>query len=263
MRHLSGSTTTRGFAVAILSVGGVAGLFALWSVSSAETAEMSPAQTVAYRFPMNWGSVGTAASVTPKGGLPAAQKLAPAVGEEEKQALAGLMFSATPAYGLASAASVPAPASASGPVSGYDLASASSTPVSLPERANAYADPSADGATGSVKPGAKPRADKPHPPKQTNNVLNDAQIASIKTRLKLTPDQQRSWPAVEAALRNITYKKDAKSGSKLASVDPNSQAVQDLKSAAIPLIMSFSDAQKDEVRTLARLMGLEQVAQSF
>jgi hypothetical protein len=263
---LSG-TTTRGFAAAILSVGGVAGLFALWSASSAETAELSPAQTVAYRFPMNWSSVNAAASVTPKGAQQGAQstaqKLAPAVGEEEKQALAGLMFSAKPAYGLASASSVPAPVPASGSVSGYDLASASSTPVSLPERANAYADPNADGATGSVKSGAKPRADKPHVPKQTNNVLNDAQIASIKTRLKLTPDQQRNWPAVEAALRNITYKKDAKSGSKLASVDPNSQAVQDLKNAAIPLIMSFSDAQKDEVRTLARLMGLEQVAQSF
>jgi hypothetical protein len=30
-------------------------------------------------------------------------------------------------------------------------------------------------------------------------LLNDAQIASIKTRLHLTPDQERMWPAVEAA----------------------------------------------------------------
>jgi len=49
----------------------------------------------------------------------------------------------------------------------------------------------------------------------------------------------------------------------MAAVDPNSPAVQQLKSVAIPLIMSFSDAQKDEVRQLARLMGLEQVAASF
>ena len=93
---------------------------------------------------------------------------------------------------------------------------------------------------------------------------NNGQIASIKTRLKLTPDQLRQWPAVEAALRNITYKKDSsKPGSKLQTVDPNSAAVQELKSAATPLIMSFSDEQKNEVRQLARLMGLEQVAQSF
>src|SRR5215470_10200297 len=174
MRQLSGSTTTRGFAAAILSVGGVAALFALWSATSAETAELNPAQTVAYRFPVNWSSVGPAGSVTPKGAQQGAQKLAPAVGEEEKQALAGLMFSAKPAYGLASAASAPAAAlaPASAAVSGYELASASSTPVSLPERANAYADPNADGATGSVKPAAKPHtAEKPRvPPKQTNNV---------------------------------------------------------------------------------------------
>ena len=31
-------------------------------------------------------------------------------------------------------------------------------------------------------------------------VLNDAQIASIKTRLHLSPDQEQLWPAVEAAL---------------------------------------------------------------
>jgi hypothetical protein len=242
----------------------MAGLFALWSASAANTAEMTPAQTVSYRFPMNWSSVSPAGSVTPKGAQSTAQKLAPAVGEEEKQALAGLMFSAKPAYGLASAPAA-ALAPASGAVSGYELASASSTPVSLPERANAYADPNADGATGSVKPAAKPHtAEKPRvPPKQTNNVLNDAQIASIKTRLKLTPDQQRNWPAVEAALRNITYKKDPKSGSKLASVDPNSQAVQELKSAAIPLIMMFSEQQKNEVRQLVQVMGLQKLAAQF
>ena len=38
-------------------------------------------------------------------------------------------------------------------------------------------------------------------------MLNDAQIASIKARLHLTPDQERMWPAVEAALRNIAYAK--------------------------------------------------------
>ena len=36
-------------------------------------------------------------------------------------------------------------------------------------------------------------------------MLDDAQIASIKERLHLTPDQQQMWPAVEAALRNIAY----------------------------------------------------------
>src|ERR1700732_2739302 len=38
-------------------------------------------------------------------------------------------------------------------------------------------------------------------------VLNDAQIASMKRRLNLTPDQERMWPSVEAALRNLSYAK--------------------------------------------------------
>ena len=49
----------------------------------------------------------------------------------------------------------------------------------------------------------------------------------------------------------------------VASIDPNAAEVQDLKSAAIPLIMSFSDEQKNEVRSLAHVMGLDQLASEF
>ena len=45
-----------------------------------------------------------------------------------------------------------------------------------------------------------------------------------------------------------------------ASADPNSAEVQGLKSAAIPLLMSFNSEQKDEVRNLAHVMGLDQLA---
>ena len=98
-------------------------------------------------------------------------------------------------------------------------------------------------------------------------VLNDAQIASIKSRLHLSPDQERMWPSVEAALRNIAYAKAhdahrrATPGSTdVASLDPDSAEVQGLKSAAFPLIMSFSDEQKNEVRSLAHVMGLDKLA---
>jgi hypothetical protein len=97
-------------------------------------------------------------------------------------------------------------------------------------------------------------------------VLNDAQIASIKERLHLTPGQEEMWPAVEAALRNFAYThlRDAKKHGappvQLASADPE---VRDLKSAAIPLIMSFNSEQKDEVRNLAHVMGLDQLASQF
>ena len=99
-------------------------------------------------------------------------------------------------------------------------------------------------------------------------LLNDAQIASIKRRLHLTPDQESMWPAVEAALRNVAYAQTRNayhhgtpaSTAQLASTDPESVEVQGLKSAAIPLIMSFSDQQKNEVRSLAHVMGLDKLA---
>src|SRR5215470_15360313 len=60
-------------------------------------------------------------------------------------------------------------------------------------------------------------------------VLNDAQIASIKRRLNLTPEQERMWPSVEAALRNLSYAKNGQGGPKgprdaaqaVASIDPD------------------------------------------
>jgi hypothetical protein len=98
-------------------------------------------------------------------------------------------------------------------------------------------------------------------------MLNDAQIASIKTRLNLTPDQEDMWPAVEAALRNMTYARTAQlrtrslAPTQAADVDPD--AVQGLKSAAVPLILSFSGEQKDEVRDIVHSMGLDQLASQF
>ena len=101
-------------------------------------------------------------------------------------------------------------------------------------------------------------------------MLNDAQIASIKQRLHLTADQEEMWPAVEAALRNLAYTRAREARSKgpaanvqIAQADPNSPEVQGLKSAAIPLLMSFNSEQKDEVRNLAHVMGLDQLASQF
>jgi hypothetical protein len=147
---------------------------------------------------------------------------------------------------------------------------ASQAPVQV-----ASADPT--GAVASVPaPAVKPVqpviAVKPHPapaPRAANRpgyMLDDAQIVSIKQRLHLTADQERMWPAVEVALRNIAFARahnahqhDAQPG----GIDPNSTEVQDLKSAAIPLLMSFSDQQKDEVRSLIHVMGVDQQATQF
>jgi hypothetical protein len=108
-------------------------------------------------------------------------------------------------------------------------------------------------------------------PKPKNDVLfNDAQLRSIKARLKLTPQQEQYWPQVEQALRAISWRlatqQNAKRpvrGAKAQMIDPNSPEVARLKSAAIPLIMSMRSDQKEEVRQLAHTMGLSQVASMF
>ena len=100
-------------------------------------------------------------------------------------------------------------------------------------------------------------------------VLNDAQIASIKHRLNLTPEQERMWPSVEAALRHLSY---AKAGTQrgghdaaqaVASIDPNSADVQNLKSAAMPLVMSFSGDQMRELQSISRVAGLDKLVPNF
>jgi len=103
-------------------------------------------------------------------------------------------------------------------------------------------------ASATAKP-AKPRS---------NHVLNESQIASIKKRLNLTPEQERYWPAVEAELRKMEYdKKSTSGGSRMASIDMSKVNVEGLKSAGYPLVMSFSDDQRRELKSLAHLLGLE------
>jgi hypothetical protein len=105
----------------------------------------------------------------------------------------------------------------------------------------------------------------PHRRAHPGGVLNDAQIANIKSRLNLTPEQERMWPAVEVALRNISYAKTASAqsqaahDSRMAYVDPSGPEVQQLKYAALPLIMRLSDDQKREVQSLAHVMGLDSI----
>ncbi len=147
--------------------------------------------------------------------------------------------------------------------------------LELPTEALAYADePPARADSPSPVP-AKRAVQAPHPAASpgpaspSNAVLNNAQLVSIRERLKLTSYQSQLWPPVESALRDITWQGHSKAASNAASgghggsIDPNSPSVQRLKSAAFPLIMSLSDDQKQEVRTLVRLMGLENLAAQF
>ncbi len=111
---------------------------------------------------------------------------------------------------------------------------------------------------------AKPKlANKPAPQK-SYALLSDVQIAGIKERLKLSSSQESYWPAVETALRAVARKIHAtrQADPKAAGVpiDPDAEEVQQLKSAAMPLLFQLREDQKQEVRSLARIIGLEKVA---
>jgi hypothetical protein len=96
-------------------------------------------------------------------------------------------------------------------------------------------------------------------------LLSDGQIAGIKERLKLSPSQESYWPAVETALRAVAHKihsarKGNANATAAAQLDPDSDEVQQLKSAAMPLLFQLREDQKEEVRKLARIIGLDKVA---
>ncbi len=124
-------------------------------------------------------------------------------------------------------------------------------------------------ASRSLAPAHHPA---PHARRDSGVMFNEAQLASIKARLNLSDYQEQYWPAVASALRALgtraareparTTTAYASEGT-LAAIDPDGPEVQQLKSAAFPLIMSMNDEQKNQVRMLAHVMGLEQVAASF
>ena len=114
---------------------------------------------------------------------------------------------------------------------------------------------------------AKPKAaaaNKPQPQK-SYALLSDGQIAGIKERLKLSSSQESYWPPVETALRAVARKLHAQrqanpNATGAPEIDPDSNEVQQLKSAAMPLLFQLREDQKEEVRKLARIIGLDKVA---
>ena len=110
----------------------------------------------------------------------------------------------------------------------------------------------------------KPKLANKPPLQKSYALLSDVQIAGIKERLKLSSSQESYWPAVESALRAVARKihatRQVDPNATGAPIDPDAEEVQQLKSAAMPLLFQLREDQKREVRTLARLIGLDKVA---
>jgi hypothetical protein len=258
-----------GRAVSILIAGFVGYVFGGWNPPALRTTGLSAAQMVALRFPQELGDAATVPSVTSAVDVGAATDAAQAA-LLNPAPMVPQTLPAQPIIKQASVRQVAVPQTTAADIS------APQAPVQV-----AAVEPAATSSIVAPAPlQPAPTAARTHDAKQIvaaihrhvderpGFILNDAQIASIKARLHMTPDQEDMWPAVEAALRNLAYTRAREvrghgASAQLASADPNSAEVQGLKSAAIPLLMSFNSEQKDEVRNLAHVMGLDQLASQF
>jgi hypothetical protein len=118
-----------------------------------------------------------------------------------------------------------------------------------------------------VAAAAPPPRPKAVPP---SGLLDEGQIVGLKGRLRLTASQVEYWPAVEVALRNVIRrqaremrKRGHRTAGSAPPIDVNSAEVQQLIAAALPLLMQLREDQKHEVRQMARVIGLEQVARQI
>lgn len=141
-------------------------------------------------------------------------------------------------------------------------ASTSPGDLGMPREIAAPTAPSASAPQG-IAP-ARPKAVAKPQPQKNYALLSDVQIAGIKERLKLSSSQESYWPPVETALRAVARKihagRQANPGAAGVPIDPDAAEVQQLKSAAMPLLFQLREDQKNEVRSLARIIGLEKVA---
>jgi hypothetical protein len=131
-------------------------------------------------------------------------------------------------------------------------------------QAYASTPPSEVGTPKVVPTSPKPKLAIKPAAQKSYALLSDTQIAGIKERLRLSAAQEYYWPAVEDALRAVARKinstRQVDPHATGTPIDPEAAEVQQLKSAAMPLLFQLREDQKQEVRTLARLIGLENVA---
>jgi hypothetical protein len=269
-------THKRGRVIPVLLAGGIGYLIGNAHIAAFHGTDLSAAEAVALRFPQDWknASIATVAAIRTAALKVRAPKIADVTGTTAAANDAQLaLLSPEPMVPQTIAESAPQADQGAAAQPVIQLASAEQVDTSTASEQAATLPPTRTQRPTalSAQPTAKVAALAPHPRinDRPGYMLSDTQIASIKDRLHLTPDQEQMWPAVEAALRNIAYTRAQQArlhsapanATQTAAVDPD--AVQGLKSAAVPLIMSFNAEQKEEVRNIAHVMGLDQLASQF
>ena len=93
--------------------------------------------------------------------------------------------------------------------------------------------------------------------RQTTMLLDDKQIASIKQRLKLTRAQEKYWPPVESALRDLVLYLHSQRGQPIPKLlDANSDQVKRMMAVGMPFLAQLREDQKSQIQALAHIAGL-------
>ncbi len=93
-------------------------------------------------------------------------------------------------------------------------------------------------------------------------ILTDTQIQMFKFALALRPEQERYWGPVEAALRDLSKPQEPPPKFQRASLRPGKRNDPDarykrLSHAAIPLIKTFDENQRQRLEVLSRTFKFE------
>ena len=108
-------------------------------------------------------------------------------------------------------------------------------------------------------------------------AFTDARVAALKAGLKLTPEQEKNWPAVEAAIRDLAKQRADSAAARLAAqtgdnarprpdaierlrrgadaMTTRAAALKHLADAAEPLYKSLDESQKHRFGMLLRMGG--------
>lgn len=132
----------------------------------------------------------------------------------------------------------------------------------------------AGGAIAYAQPGSggPERAQRwNHPSAEDIAAYGDARIAGLRAGLKLTAEQEKNWPAVEAALKDLAKQRSERFAARASAdrpTDPLARmamrgdamesrgaALKKLADAAKPLYESLDDSQKRRFAILARIGG--------
>ena len=118
-------------------------------------------------------------------------------------------------------------------------------------------------------PSGRDHATHWRPSAQDITAFSDARIAALHAGLQLSPEQEKNWPAVEGALRDLAKQRSERFAARASANRPKDPlerlslradalaqrggALKKVADAAGPLYKSLDDAQKHRFMILARL----------